>query len=350
MIGVIGATGFTGQLVAAELKRLQAHFFIAGRREPAIRELAAQLGNVPFKAINVESASTLAELDGCNVIINCAGPFTDLGEAVVQEAIKRRIHYLDLTGEQGFIKLVYDRYHAAAREQGIALVPACAFEYALGDAAGALLLSELPTASSVEFVYAIKGTYTSAGTRKSIVRALASPGYQYIGGQLVECAPAATVKTVQLDGRSFAAMSFPAGEILMLPKHTEVQNIQAFMLSDLPALALTVMGKVGQPVMRQASNLLFKAAASGAVPTVEQRTKTSFNIIATASDGDQTRSLKVTGKDPYWLTAVIAAGVAVHLDQERPDRKGAITPSMIAGAEFIRELTNKQGTAWTFSA
>ena len=48
-------------------------------------------------------------------VINCAGPFTLAGDALVRAAIDTGTHYVDSTGEQSFIQMVFDRHGEAAR-------------------------------------------------------------------------------------------------------------------------------------------------------------------------------------------------------------------------------------------
>src|SRR5437870_5370039 len=141
MITVLAATGYTGQLISQELVRRGLEFQIAGRNEEKLRALATALGRpgLSTHVVDVLRPETYAPvLKTTNVLINCAGPFTDLGLGIVQAAANKGIHYLDTTGEQHFIKHVYDQYDAVARQNGCALMPACAFEYAFGDAGAAM--------------------------------------------------------------------------------------------------------------------------------------------------------------------------------------------------------------------
>ena len=66
-------------------------------------------------------------------MINCAGPFNRSGEPVVAAAVQTGSHYVDSTGEQNFMKMVFDRYGEEAERRGVGLVPALGFDYAPGD-------------------------------------------------------------------------------------------------------------------------------------------------------------------------------------------------------------------------
>jgi short subunit dehydrogenase-like uncharacterized protein len=349
MIGIVGATGFTGKLVASELHKRGAEFFIAGRNESALRALSEETGNVEWRLLDVQDSQTYDALNGCEVIINCAGPFLDYGEAIVKEAIKRSCHYLDLTGEQAFIKLVYDRYDADAKSANVCLIPACAFEYALGDAAGAILWKQLPDCTSIEFTYSMEGkNNTSAGTRKSIVRAIAANGYQLQDGKLIESAPASIHKRVTTSRKT--AISFPGGEVLMLTKHTAIRNVTTFMAVEIAPAALKLVHLFGQSLVKYFGDFLVKNAGTKS-PSNESREQTQFDISVTASGGSENRSMSIRGKDPYGLTAAIVSAAAIFIQQQIKLAKtiptGALSPSMLAGPELIQSVSTEHAVTWT---
>ncbi|MBY0549738.1 MAG: saccharopine dehydrogenase NADP-binding domain-containing protein [Candidatus Obscuribacterales bacterium] len=348
MIGIIGATGFTGKLVASELKKRKTNFFIAGRNEQLLRTMSESLGDTKYRIIDVQDSATFKALDGCKIIINCAGPFTDFGEPVVQEAIARGCHYLDTTGEQGFIKLVYDKYHEQAKSTNIVLVPACAYEYAITDAMGAELWKNFPECSAMEFIYSLKGMYTSPGTRKSIVRAMAAPAFFLQNGKLVESRSATLSRKTQLNGRAVSIMSFPGGESLMIPRHTKVMDVNTFLAAEAPPMLLQASAAFGQFIMKVAGDFIVNRTTTQ-VPSNEQRKNTTFVIQANTKIGTDSQSITVTGNDPYWLTAVIVTGAAIQLQANPPRELGAITPTMISGSDFIRNLLEKSGTKWVAS-
>lgn len=345
MIGIIGATGFTGKLIASELKKRKAEFFLAGRNEQSLRSLSDNLGGVPFRIIDVQDRSTFNALDGCKIIINCAGPFTDFGEAIVQEAILRKANYLDTTGEQGFIKLVYDKYHEQAKAAGIVLVPACAYEYAIGDAMGTQLCSDFPQCLAIDFIYSLNEMHTSPGTRKSIVRALSAPGFSLKNGKLVESKPTAVSRRANIDQRAVSMVSFPAGEALMLPRHTNVQEVNSYFTAGAPPIVLQASAALGQLLMKVAGDFFVKQIRA-TVPSDSQRQKTKFTIQANAKNKMSSHSITVKGNDPYWLTAIIICGAVDYLVTNPPGEFGAISPAMIGGADLIRELLENSSAEW----
>lgn len=61
---------------------------------------------------------------GCDGVINCAGPFTSSGEAVVRAAIAAGCHYVDTSGEQLYVKKIFDTFTTEAENAGVTVVPA----------------------------------------------------------------------------------------------------------------------------------------------------------------------------------------------------------------------------------
>jgi short subunit dehydrogenase-like uncharacterized protein len=352
MITLLAATGFTGQLVARELHRLSLPLRLAARSQERLRELAAQVGDPPMVAADVTQPESLrAAFDGARVLINCAGPFTELGEPVVAEAARRGIHYLDTTGEQEFIKLVFDRYGREARERGAALVPAAAFEYALADAAAALAAEGLEPCDEVTIIYAIAGFGASRGTKKSVLHALGNRGHLYRDGALIAARAGAEQREVRLpDGRLLFGISFPGGEAIQVPAHVRTQAVTTLMAANPLASAVLPLGAVLLPAMLKSplGGWLRRRIEGGAFgPTAEQRAATRFTIHCEARRDSARRAVMARGADPYGLTAVVIAALAKSLHEREPLTMGAISPTMVAGPELIVAATEAAGVRWT---
>jgi short subunit dehydrogenase-like uncharacterized protein len=87
-ITVIGATGYTGRLVAHELARGDVPFLLTGRDAERLGELAREVGGAETATVDVTSLESLQRtLRAGDVVINCAGPFSDLGEPVVAACV-----------------------------------------------------------------------------------------------------------------------------------------------------------------------------------------------------------------------------------------------------------------------
>jgi short subunit dehydrogenase-like uncharacterized protein len=210
-----------------------------GSRPAKLERLLGDLGaDFETVLVDVSDPSTIPRaFEGSDVVINCAGPFTDFGVPVVAEAARRGVHYVDTTGEQGFIRRVFEQFDPEARSTGAALVPACAFEYALGDAAAELAAEDLQPCDEVEIAYAIEGFGSTRGTKKSIIKAISTDGCQHRNSTLVQSRPSDVRREVNFPGIGRrSASSFPAGEVIMVPRHIATQNVTTLMVLPIPPL------------------------------------------------------------------------------------------------------------------
>jgi short subunit dehydrogenase-like uncharacterized protein len=115
-IAVYGATGFTGTLVAHELRRRGIDCVLAGRDAAKLARLAERLGGAETHAVELDDRDGLRHLLGDRaVVIDCAGPFMRWGEPVARAAVETGTHYVDTTGEQSYVELLHRRFGDAAR-------------------------------------------------------------------------------------------------------------------------------------------------------------------------------------------------------------------------------------------
>ena len=103
---VFGGYGAFGSHVARELARMGHAVTIAGRDRGKAEAAAAALGSDhrALAADVTDPRSCRLALAGQSVAVSCAGPFSSLGEALLQECIAARCHYADIAD---------DRAHAA---------------------------------------------------------------------------------------------------------------------------------------------------------------------------------------------------------------------------------------------
>lgn len=129
-IAVIGAYGYTGRLICDELEKNNIGFSIYGRDAIKLKEIQSK-----NKCINNAFALDLRKetevqklLNESDVLINCAGPFTEEAKIVLRLCAEQGKIYLDISGEVGFVKNSFESYDQIAKESGALLIHACAFE------------------------------------------------------------------------------------------------------------------------------------------------------------------------------------------------------------------------------
>lgn len=342
-VGVLGATGYTGALIVRELKRRQIPLLAAGRNHDKLQQLAAEVGDLEVIETDVQDQASLECLaQRSHVIINTAGPFIEYGEPVVRAAIANGVHYLDTAGEQPFLKAMLAHDHWA-RERNVAVVSAHAFEVAVSDCAAAIAAEGFREISTVHVTYATR-LHPSQGTQRTVLRMLQSAGYAYAGGKWVEEAPARQVRYTDFPaplGR-VAAVSFPSAEVITIPRHLKVREVRVFM--SVPALAARPLSATAPclrlllrtPLLRLAATAIGSGTGG---PDEETRRRDEFHIAVDVrgvrGGAGNHRRLLVHGRDPYGLTAVIAAYGAEQMCRDDYAAAGVLPP---AGAFAPRPL------------
>ncbi len=332
MITLFGATGYTGRLVAAALARRGLAFRLAGRSPERLAALSQSLPDSPpwlvADATRPETLSAL--LPDTRLLVNCAGPFTDLGEPVVALAALSGVHYLDTSNELGYVHGLRS-YDALAQGSGAAIVPACGFEVALADCAAAVLAASMEAApTEIDVVYDLGGGGSSIGTRRSAVRSLATSWLAYRQGRWLTQVPCREVRPFHLPGRRRHALSFPSSEIATVPGHLAVQEVRAWMAISAGArfwapLLLPFFARLARgPVGRLVEAVVVRVARP---PRTGMRSQAPFAVRVEVHHVEARAALMLTGRGVYELTSRIVAYAAGQMLQPGYHRRGVLAPA-----------------------
>jgi short subunit dehydrogenase-like uncharacterized protein len=350
-IAVYGATGYTGRLVASELRRRGAEVVLSGRNRAKLEILAEDLGGDPaIQDAALDDPGALRELlEPCAAVIACAGPFRLHGEPVLEAAVEARTHYLDTTGEQPFMLKVFEDYGPRAERAGVALVTAMGFDYVPGDMIAALTAEGMGPLDEIVLAYAVRGFGPTRGTALSGLGMMAGGGVEWRGGELV---PAS--QSVGRGGWDFPdpigrqpMVRYPAGEQITVPRHVQTDRVRTLLTAStlmplplVPRLAPLVMAPVQLALrtpLRRALAALIPRLPEG--PSEESRRRSRFTIVCEARQGSRRRQGRATGSDPYGLTARTTVEGALRCVAPGYDRHGALAPSQAFDPrEFLRAL------------
>ncbi|KEG15350.1 saccharopine dehydrogenase [Trypanosoma grayi] len=173
---VLGATGYTGQLVCEYLaglgRSVVGPWAIAGRSEAKLSKLRSELDvNVSILAADFSDPSSLDNVcSRTSVLISCAGPFTQVGMPVVEACVRCGTHYVDSTGEYNFVREVIGRFHEEATKKGVAVVSCCAFDSVPSDLGNYAVHQGLGAhVKEVKAFYRLSSSGVSGGTARSVL-------------------------------------------------------------------------------------------------------------------------------------------------------------------------------------
>jgi len=187
-IVVWGATGFTGRLVcehiAKDYKGSGLRWAMAGRNQKKMEELRESLKqydpeitNVPIEIADAQDFEAIQKItQKTDVVIATAGPFTLYGSKMVEACVKGKAHYVDITGEVGWMRDMIDSYHGAAKEAGVKIVHTCGYDSQPADLGTYFVVSEMRKRGMVpKYIEGMAGDAKggfSGGTAASLLLAL----------------------------------------------------------------------------------------------------------------------------------------------------------------------------------
>jgi short subunit dehydrogenase-like uncharacterized protein len=331
---------------------------LAGRNREKLARLSAERGGgAPVAVASIDQPRSLRELlADARVVINCAGPFTLAGEAVVTAAVETGTHYLDSTGEQSYMRMVFDRLGAEAERRGVALVPAMGFDYLPGDCIARLTALDLEPLEEMTLAYAVKSFGGSRGTLRSALEMLKGGDVVYENGDWRPTPFGIFRASFDFPPPIGAQpmVRYPSGEVITVPRHTRTRKVTSLInargiapgpLAQVlpfarPGLALTL-----RTPLRHALGRAIALLPEG--PSEEDRRAAEFTVVAEArgEDGGTARGV-VTGSDVYGLTAVTLVHGAELMWDETYDRAGALAPAAAYDPKPFLDYLTGHGVGW----
>lgn len=344
LIAVYGASGYQAKLVLTELRRRCIDVVLVGRDGERLRQAAATVdlvGSQRRVAGLVDHSALVMSFAQCDAVINCAGPFTGRGDAVVRAAIDARCHYVDTAGEQLYLKTIFDTFASEAERCGVTVVPATNDGCLPGDLLAHLVTEQVPSIDEITVSHLIVGGGApSRGSLRSALHtidALSTGGLTYDHGEWRAGLPARHT-SVLFPGTSEPTemAAFPLAEVVTIPQHAQVDHVEGLVEAT---LSVRLSTPISPPVI--------DAMPDG--PTGQARRTQRFSCVidATTADGQAIRGL-VQGNDTYGTTAAIAVEAARRLaaDGAKP---GVLAPAQAFDAADFLEFLMLHGLRWSIS-
>lgn len=301
-VALLGATGYTGRLVAAELARRGIEHRLGGR---SAERLAAVPSAGERHVVDLTDPASLdVFLDGVDVLVTCVGPFTLFGMPVVEAAVRTGTTYIDSTGEFGFMSQVYRRF----REAASAVVPACGFDYIPGDLAAAVAAAELGgSVDQIDVFYRMRHGKATRGTALSGVAALTSASLN------------PRRMTVEGPDGPLSAIEVPWGEHVTVPLHVPGARVRSGLVAPdtmtraigraAPVLRLaTPLTRLAVPLLRRAADRLPEG------PDEATRGRADALVVACARRAQHQARVAIRCRDGYGLTARLLVEAALQVE------------------------------------
>jgi len=382
-IALYGATGFTGQQLAAWFAKFggEHEIVLVGRRDAPLKQLAEQHGFTYRLADSTDRSSVFAALDGVYVVLSTAGPFSRYGDPVVDAAVHHGAHYADITGETPWVAEVIARHHDRAFDKDLKIVPMCGFDSIPSDIAAWMMVQGIRAqfgqgTRTVRAAVLAKGGF-NGGTFAS---ALAMADDNRAGDPFLLNPAHRRPAVTRVDRDLTSAMWEPIlqrwiGPWIMGPVNSRVVRRSAALFADegqafgddfhyqevadhggkgqgfkawrrtamMFGAALAIRQKALHPMLRS------RGPAPGEGPSPELQAKSFFRyrLAAQADDGAILRGTVSAQLDPSNAATIRMLGTCGLMLAEGagPERSGVLTPAFAFGGELIERLA-PQGIAF----
>ncbi|MGW0815843.1 saccharopine dehydrogenase family protein [Streptomyces viridiviolaceus] len=349
-IVVFGATGYAGGLAVDALLRRGIQPILAGRNTTGLAALADRLGGLPWAAADVGDPASIRALVGRgDVLVTTVGPFERFGYVAAEAAAAVGAHYVDATGEVGFVRELQRRHDKQARAMGALMLPAFGYDYVPGTLASALAVQEAGEAAvALDVGYFATGPLRrglSQGTRATMADGLILPTTVRRDGHLTTTRTAATVRAFPVRGRRKNAFLVSGTEVLFLPRHfPHLATVEVFngwfpaLARPVQAASLLANAVAARPAGRRlVRRLAGHTAGPAGGPDERERARTLTHAVAIAKDrhGRPLAEVHVEGPSIYSLTGELMALAADFLLRHRADTSGVVGPIEAFGLEGL---------------
>lgn len=336
---IYGANGYTGRLTAAAAVESGLRPVLAGRSETAVRELAESLG-LEYRVFGLDDPAVVRRnIDGCRLVLHCAGPFSVTAEPMIEACIDTGVHYLDITGEIAVFEYAHSRAEAARRAD-VVLVPGTGFDVVPSDCLAATLVEALPAATRLQLAFEAGGG-PSPGTAKTSIEGLGKGGMVRRDGKLLRVPLAYRSRRVPFAHGERTAVTIPWGDVFTAYISTGVPNIEVYIAVPPSVIAKLRRLRWLQPLLGWAPvQAWLKRKAGGRVsgPSDAVRRDTRSELWGEAASADgRTVAATMTTPNGYDLTVTASLGIAAFL-LENEAEGGYYTPSLLMGSGYAASL------------
>lgn len=319
-----GAAGHTGRFVVKELLRRGLTPVAVSRGGATPVGSPEDPSRVALRSASVDDPAALDRVFAdVAAVINCAGPFLDTADQVVSAALRRGIHYLDLTAEQLSAQRTLETWDAPARDAGVMILPAMGFYGGLSDLLVTAAKGDWASLDEVRIGIALDRWHPTRGTRRTSLRNTA-PRLIVADGRLVPLphpAPETSWDFAEPFGR-LEVTELAFSEVMLIARHLHTAQLHTY----LNRAALRDVRGPESPEPRAADE-------SG-------RSSQIFLVEVIVRKGGNTRRARARGRDIYAFTAPLVCEAVERILDGRVTASGACAPGAVFDAEsYLRALT-----------
>ncbi|WP_123536316.1 saccharopine dehydrogenase family protein [Halosimplex salinum] len=336
---VYGSYGYTGRLVVEEATGRDLDVVVAGRDRNAVENQAIRQ-KCEERVFDLDEPRLLdLALEEVDAVLNCAGPFEDTAEPVVDGCLRTGTHYLDITGEIPVFERLAIR-DEDAEEAGITVLPGVGFDVVPTDCLAAHLADRLPDAERLSLGFQASGGM-SPGTARTALRGLGDGGAVRREGRIESVPTAWRTRRIDFGDGERSAMTIPWGDVATAYHTTGIGSIEVYTAAPGWAIRAARLGRYLGPLAGSGAvrSLLESVIDSRIDGPSERERREARNYVwgeVESEDGERAVSRLVT-PEAYRLTKLSAVEIAERVvDGDAPE--GFQTPAGAFGPDLILDV------------
>ena len=332
-ITLLGASGYTGSLIAEKLNALNIKFSLAGRNAESLSQLRIKTGiDRPVHLVDITDPKQVDSLlEQSNILINCVGPFNLFGKILVEKCSQKKITYLDITGEQEIVKYSYENLNTIAKKSGATIAHSISFESCLADLLAERIIHKAITYKEISTYYQFERSRPSPGTKLTMKLSRFYPSY-YLDNNELKCIRTFELKK-NVEFKSLPeysrALFMPYPEVIFFSRKYNVTDSASFLLMTEDEAAIAKNKSQPEKItFEDIINKHFRIKNHG--PSETERRMQSFRLIVNAiQENNVQTNIMLNGVDMYGITAELMAYAVKNLIQTSVYKTGIISPGEI---------------------
>ncbi|SDQ32441.1 saccharopine dehydrogenase family protein [Natronobacterium texcoconense] len=342
---IYGSYGYTGSRIAAEAVSRGWSPIVAGRDREKVTRQANTLG-VDGRAFDLAehagdgARSALTDhLEDAGAVLNCAGPFVDTAEPLVEACLETGTDYLDVTGEFSVFERLRQRDHLA-RDADVTVLPGVGFDVVPTDCLAAFLAELLPGADRLTLGIKSRSSL-SRGTARTVLEGLGDGNVIRRNGRLLKIPLAFRTRKIDFGDGPEHAVTVPFGDVVTAAYSTGIGSVEVYTAA--PPWATTAMSALDslgpliatEPVKRTLEQAI-DAVADG--PDDRELATDSAVVWGEVEDGaGRHAQARLETPNPYALTVETALAASERVLEGAVD-DGFQTPATAFGSDFVLEF------------
>tara|TARA_Y100000991_G_scaffold103396_1_gene77869 strand:+ start:709 stop:1779 length:1071 start_codon:yes stop_codon:yes gene_type:complete len=339
-ISVVGSYGYTGKLICKELNKTKYSYSIYGRNIDKLNHLKRGNSNIlNSKSIDLRRIQDVRFIiEKSDIIINCAGPFTEESFLLVENAAKNGKIYLDISGEIGFVKKSYEHLHAISKENNALIIHSCAFESLVSD----LLLQYLNVENKIKTVqtfYKFNQKKVSPGTRLTMKLNKFRRSLKIQNNKWIDCDFKKDQLKILFEKDKELAMPYSLPEVAFSKWNFNVNKAESFLLVKENESKFLINKKVLEgDSLKELDRLRLKTYKG---PEDKNRMEQNCKMFVNINQGyHNSKTLEADIKDMYLFTAKAIVQTVEKITEKKTKMIGFISPGQIFTEDILTSIKN----------